>query len=437
MPDLDRLRLLWGRLRQTLWWRPAVWSAAAVLTAVGSALADVFVPADWLPAVPAAVVDDLLHIMASSMLVVSTFALSVLASAYASASSAGTPRATRLVVAEPRSQKAVAVFLAAFIFSIVGVIALRVGDYGPAGHLVLFASALGVLSWVVVSFMSYIDVLSRIGQVAHTIDTVERAAWHALRGFARQPLSGARAASGPPEGAWPVLSAHTGHVQFVDVDALQKLAVACDGQVHIESRPGDLVHPAVPLAWLRTAAEEGDREALAASVRDAFVVGEQRTMEQDAGYGLIVLGEIAQRALSPAVNDPGTAIAVLGSQTRLLIRTLATEPDPQAEECDRVSACAADPQALVSLAFEPIARCSVEQFDVMQQWLRHLDALQRNAPPVVVTAVHDMVWRMLARFTRDGADPGDLAHWRALARSLGFAVPPEPSEPPAPMRGAA
>ncbi len=54
-------------------------------------------------------------------------------------------------------------------------------------------------------------------------------------------------------------------------------------------------------------------------------------------------------------------------------------------------------QALVALAFEPVARCSVEQFDVMQQWLRHLEALQRNAPPAVVEAVRDMVWRVPAR----------------------------------------
>jgi uncharacterized membrane protein len=423
MPDLDRLRLLWGRLRQTLWWRPAVWSAAAVLAAVGSSMVDDWVPAAWVPPVPAAVVDDLLHIMASSMLVVSTFALSVLASAYASAANAGTPRATRLVVGEPRSQKAVAVFLAAFIFSVVGVIAMGIGRYGHAGRVVLFVCALGVLAWVIVSFMSYIDLLSRIGQVSHTIDTVERAAWHALRGYARQPLAGAREAAGPPDGAWPVTCAHTGHVQFVDVDALQELAEACDGQVHIEARPGDLVHPSAPLAWLRTAAAQGDRDALAASVRKAFVVGTERTMEQDAGFGLIVLGEIAQRALSPGINDPGTAIAVLGSQTRLLIRTLETAPDPEAVACDRVSACAAVPQALVAIAFEPIARCSVGQFDVMQQWLCHLDALRRNAPPAVVDAVQDMVWRVLARAARAGADPVDLAHWRSQARSLGFRVP--------------
>ena len=421
MPDLNRLRMFWGRLRQTLWWRPAVWSVTAVAVAVASAVVDAWVPAAWMPPIPPGVVDDLLHIMASSMLVVSTFALSVLASAYASAASAGTPRATRLVVAEPRSQKAVAVFLGAFIFSVVGVIALGTGNYGAAGRMALFVSALGVLAWVVVSFMSYIDVLSRIGRMSHTIQTVERAAAKTLHHLARQPLSGARAASAPPAGAQPVHSSQTGHVQFIDVTALQALAEDSDGQVHVAVQPGDLVHPARALAWLRVGQDgDADEPGLHARLRKAFVIGPERSFEQDAGFGLIVLAEIAQRALSPAINDPGTAIAVLGSQTRLLIEALATPPDTEAEVCDRVTAAAAKPQALVPVAYESIARCSLGHFDVMLQWLRHIAALADNAPPEVKVAALELVQRVLARAARSQVDPADLAGWRAAAGALGL-----------------
>lgn len=432
MPEFSRIKLLWSRLRQTLWWRPALWSAAAVTAAVASFLVDTWVPADALPELPEGVVDDLLHIMASSMLVVSTFALSVLAGAYASASSAGTPRATRLVVAEPRSQKAVAVFLAAFIFSVVGVIAMGTGRYGASGRMALFACALAVLAWVVVSFMSYIDVLSRIGLVSHTIETVERAAARSLRQFARQPLGGARAAQAPPAGARAVLSLRTGHVQFIDVAALQAMALEADCHVHVEARPGDLVHPSRPLAWLLerrqggvasgpgAAADPASTMARDEQVREAFVIGAERSFEQDAGFGLIVLSEIAQRALSPAVNDPGTAIAVLGSQTRLLIDALATPPDAQARVCDRVTAPAAEPEALVAIAYDAIARCSMLQFEVMQQWLGHLAALVANAPPTVRSAVIDLVRQTLARAERSEADRVDVARWHQTAQTLGL-----------------
>lgn len=424
MFDLSRIGLLWGRFRQQLWWRPALWSTAAVAAAFASALIDVWVPTHWLPTLPAGVVDDLLRIMASSMLVVSTFSLSVLANGYASAASAGTPRATRLVVAEPRSQKAVAVFLAAFIFSMVGLIALGTGRYGPAGRLTLFVCALGVLAWVVVSFMSYIDVLSRIGRVSHTIETVERAAAKTLRRYARQPLAGARAAVAPTHDARPVLATATGYVQFIDVAALQAFADRSEAHVHVVATAGDLVHPKAPLAWVRAAATGvtvADRSAQDDKVRESFVVGPERTFEQDPGYALIVLAEIAQRALSPAVNDPGTAIAVLGSQTRLLIETLSVSQDTEAEVCDRVTAAAASPEALVAIAYEPIARSSTDQFDVMVQLLRHLDALMDNAPPAVRTAIQDLVRRTLARAVRAGADAADLASWEHEARALGVA----------------
>ena len=424
MPDLGRLQLFWNRLNQTLWWRPATWSAGAVAVAFVSALADQWMPLDWLPNVRNEVVEDLLNLLASSMLVVSTFSLSVLASAYASATNAGTPRARRLVVAEPQAQKSVAVFLAAFIFSIVGLVALGVSDFGPAGYMVLFVSSLLVLAWVVVSFMLYIDVLSRIGQVAHTISIVEAAAWKALCEHARHPLSGARPAPGPPEGASPGYAKNTGHVQFIDVEELQSLAEDHGTQVHVAVRSGDLVYPSAPLAWwgsdtARTHSKGTVLEdKLADAVRDAFIVGPERTIEQDAGFGLIVLGEIALRALSPAVNDPGTAIAVLGSQTRLLIRTLDTKPNPEASVCNRVTAKPAPLAPLVSIAYEPIARCSLDHFDVVYQLVRHLEALAMNAPPDVAFEALALVRRALERAERAGVDTLDLQQWRTQAEDL-------------------
>ncbi len=425
MLDLKSPRFLWQRLRQQLWWRPAVWSGVAVLVALASAVADAWVPADWLPRLQEGLVNDLLRIMATSMLAVSTFSLSVLASAYATAASAGTPRATRLVVADPQSQKSVAVFLAAFIFSVVGVVAMGIGRYGPAGRMVLFVSALAMLAWVVVAFMRYIDVLSRIGRVSHTIATVERATRAALAQAVRHPLGGATVAASAGAGAQPVLALDTGHVQFVDLEALQQLALRLDARVHVAAQVGDLVHPSEPLAWLQLPHGSVD-EAGQTALRQAFVVGPERSIEQDPAYGLIVLAEIAERALSPAVNDPGTAIAVIGSQVRLIIAGLAEKPDPAAPSFDRVSTPQNHLDALVALALEPIARCAAGQPDVMLQLLRHMHVLCRNVPPGMAQAAQRLVPRVLARAERDGADADDLARWHDEARRLGLVGAPTP-----------
>lgn len=49
----------------------------------------------------------------------------------------------------------------------------------------------------------------------------------------------------------------------------------------------------------------------------AFLIGDERTFDDDPRFGLVVLSEIASRALSPAVNDPGTAIDIIGTFVRL------------------------------------------------------------------------------------------------------------------------
>ena len=78
--------------------------------------------------------------------------------------------------------------------------------------------------------------------------------------------------------------------------------------------PGVFADPARPVATVSGPADED----VARAVSEAFVVGVERTFDQDPRFGLCVLAEIASRALSPAVNDPGTAIDVIGRGVRLL-----------------------------------------------------------------------------------------------------------------------
>jgi uncharacterized membrane protein len=75
-----------------------------------------------------------------------------------------------------------------------------------------------------------------------------------------------------------------------------------------------------PLAsiWPRPA----DPAACAALIHAAVILGPARTMQQDIDFGLRQLNDIALRALSPAVNDPTTAIEVvlrIGSIMRPLV----------------------------------------------------------------------------------------------------------------------
>ena len=93
---MSRLRWILSRLRRTLWIRVSLYALMGFAAAVAATLAS------WLPwplpiDISAEAIDSLLNVIASSMLAVTTFSVTALTSAYGSATSNATPRATRLL----------------------------------------------------------------------------------------------------------------------------------------------------------------------------------------------------------------------------------------------------------------------------------------------------------------------------------------------------
>lgn len=106
----------------------------------------------------------------------------------------------------------------------------------------------------------------------------------------------------------------SGTLQAIDVDALNACAEAAGVHVWLERMPGQVVLAGWPVARIGGTVDE----STAARMLNCFVISTGRTFEQDAVFGLLVLSEIASRALSPGINDPGTAIEVISRLERLL-----------------------------------------------------------------------------------------------------------------------
>jgi uncharacterized membrane protein len=104
-----------------------------------------------------------------------------------------------------------------------------------------------------------------------------------------------------PEGAIAVFSDAIGYVQHVDVAALEEQAKQAGVQVYVTALPGAFAAASRPVALVMGP----DNEDMCHAISSAFTVAAERTFEQDPRFGLCVLSEIASRALSPAVNDPG------------------------------------------------------------------------------------------------------------------------------------
>src|SRR5690606_9376275 len=119
---------------------------------------------------------------------------------------------------------------------------------------------------------------------------------------------------------------------------------------------------------------------MAGHVRDAFTIGAERDFEQDPRFGLCVLAEIASRALSPAVNDAGTAIDVIGRGVRLLTIWAQESGKTDAEEnppCPRVRTPAFSASDMFEDIFAPIARDGADNPQVLVRLQKALGALAR------------------------------------------------------------
>lgn len=317
------------QIARRLWFRAVLISLLAVAAALVSLVVSPYLPEGLSAKVGADAVDSILSIIASSMLAVTTFSLSTMVATYSAATSNVTPRATKLLIEDPTTQNVLAAFVGSFLYSLVAIIILSIGGYGERGRVVLFGMTLVVVIIIVVTLLRWIDYLLRLGRVGETTKQVEMAATRAMRERKRAPYLGGvpaeRLEKGIPANATAIRSRQIGYVQHVDVEALDEYARGAGGRVHVAALAGSFVGTSRPLAWCWGMQETPDLDKIAA----AFTVGDERSFDQDPRFGLCVLGEIGLRALSPGVNDPGTAIDVIGRAVRVL--AIWTEEDEGAD----------------------------------------------------------------------------------------------------------
>ena len=127
----------------------------------------------------------------------------------------------------------------------------------------------------------------------------------------------------PPAGAATLWASSSGFLTSLDQDDLVGAATDADALVSIERHPGGFVVQGTPLghAWSRTGEELGGDvlDRLRDKVNGAVDLGVERTAAQDVGYGLRQVTDIVNKALSPGINDPTTAIHGLGQTSALLV----------------------------------------------------------------------------------------------------------------------
>ena len=170
----------------------------------------------------------------------------------------------------------------------------------------------------------------------------------------------------------PILNETSGYMRFVDSQRLLSLATLHHVKVQVVRRVGQFVPAGTPLLMVHKA--ERLSEDAADALRAAFDFGPSRTLQQDIEFGILQIVDIALKAISPAVNDPTTAIGCVDQLSRILIRVASREPpDPfryDSSGVARVRLEWIDFERLLDSAFEQIRMYSKGDIAVSLRLLR-------------------------------------------------------------------
>ena len=223
------------------------------------------------------------------------------------------PRLLRNFLRDRPNQIVLSAFVATFAYSAAGLYTVGVSGgnrtasfprLAVSGSIVLLFLSLGLLVF-------FADHLVHSIQVDAIMNTVQRSTISVIRDGL---LLGGEDVPETPAGATAITCRRSGYVQAVHCHALLSHAARHGACVRLRPRIGEHVVAGITLAWIWPASPGGpvpDPQALARALEAQVRIGFERTLEQDAAFGIRQLVDAACKALSPAVNDPYTAVQAI------------------------------------------------------------------------------------------------------------------------------
>lgn len=284
----------------------------------------------------------ILSAIAGSMVTVATTAFSITIVALQLASSQFGPRLLRNFMQDTGNQIVLGTFISTFVYSLMVLRTINgVAENEFVPHISvtcgigLAIASIGVLIYFIHHSATSIQVDHVISKVGCELDEViDRLFPKQIgRGASKhraEPLTSDIPANFERETS-PIQATSSSYVQAIDTDQLMQIATQSNILLQLQRRPGDFVIKGSPLALIYPADSGGKK--LVKQINDAFVLGSQRTDQQDVEFSINQLVEIAARALSPGINDPFTAIRCIDQLSAALCH-LAQKEIPSAYRYD-------------------------------------------------------------------------------------------------------
>lgn len=326
------------------------------------------------------------------------------------------PRILRTFLRDRLSKFALGMFVSTFIYSLM---VLRViSESEQKGVEIPSISMMVLLVLTLGSVAMFVSYISHMATSIRVSDIVAAVGDETRRVVARLQSSGKReqreeaaidrsVLNGPTTDH--VIATSSGTLTAIDHGRIVELA-AKEGIAFVMTRQvGDFLAEGQLVAEVKGGRVDQKR------VWDYLFCERERTMQQDVSFGLRQLVDVAEKALSPSMNDPTTAVMAL-DQIHDIMRRLAAEPFPSPEHTDhrgivRLAARPLEWEPMVELAFSEIRQFSKTSLQVTRRMMAALDDLEDVAldeRKAVIRAERSQLQQMIS-------ESFDNAHDRELA----------------------
>jgi uncharacterized membrane protein len=314
-----------------------------------------------------------------------TLPLSTVAAQYGS-------RLLRVFLGDRTTQLVLGMFVATFVYCLAAALSIPPANVEPEGPQVTATVGLFLMLGTFASLILLVQHISTMLQAPN----IAAAAGSELLDVVRAEIpeqvrsggqTGQKAADALVETeGYAVQVRRTGYIQYVDPESVLTLARENDLVIRLICKPGHFVwrEAVVALVWPAGRVDKPLEE----QILMAFRLGNTRTPTQDVAYAFNQLVEMAVRAMSPAINDPFTAMTCLdyiGEGLALFIRQGDKSPDYY--DWDGQLRLILEPVTFGELldgAFDMLRHCSCDNASVLLHMLEVIDVIgQETKPPTV------------------------------------------------------
>jgi len=321
---------VWETLRTSLWFLPSLLMAVGIALAFSLVWIDETINSsglrEALPRVFGAGAEGsraMLSAIATSMITVAGVAFSITIVALSLASSQYSSRILRNFMRDRANQLVLGAFVGIYVYCLVVLRTVRGGDSTFVPSLAVFVAVL----LAIVGIGCFIFYIHHIAASIQAESIIQAAADETRQAIDR--LFPAEIGHGHDEDEgvgellerqikiWRRVACHrSGFIQSIDGKALMNIAVEQKTVVRLERTVGDFVIEGTNLVSVAEGAELSDQ--LIRALTDVFTVGHQRTLLQDAGFGIRQIVDVALKALSSGINDTTTAVTCVNYLSALM-----------------------------------------------------------------------------------------------------------------------